>query len=408
MAASQRIFGSFRFGGHLLLLLIFGLMSGLVIGAICSEALQETVSPKTQRDLLHYFLGVAIGCCIGLFQRHRYRRLGLLPVGLTLYSTAWILGLAGLFRSGVSFFIGLGMGLAGITFLRQSVSDFRPAATVPKRMARMLPALLLGVAALPMALGGIRYVHSDLELEIVNAVAACVAWVLYTRPVFELFLEPLIWPLYRIRGYGLGVARFPRHGPVLVVANHAAWLDPLFLAKVLPRPITPMMISVFFDKPVLRWLMVHVVRAIRVEQSAYRREAPELEEAVRRLDRGEMVVIFPEGRMRRDEEHPLRQFGQGVWHILSQRPETPVVTCWIEGNWGCYFSYFNGPPTKSKKWDWRRRIDVAVSEPRLVDPTMLADQRATRTELMQWVLDTRRLLGLAPTAHAATEEEAAV
>ena len=53
---------------------------------------------------------------------------------------------------------------------------------------------------------------------------------------------------------------------------------------------------------------------------------------------------------------PLSQFGQGVWHILHERPDTPVVVCWIEGGWGCYFSYYNGPPTVNKRFDWWRRI----------------------------------------------------
>ena len=34
---------------------------------------------------------------------------------------------------------------------------------------------------------------------------------------------------------------------LLVVANHAAWFDPLWLAKVLPRFVTPMMTSAFFS-----------------------------------------------------------------------------------------------------------------------------------------------------------------
>jgi 1-acyl-sn-glycerol-3-phosphate acyltransferase len=79
--------------------------------------------------------------------------------------------------------------------------------------------------------------------------------------------------------------------------------------------------------------MVRVVHAIRVEASGFRREAPELREAVAALDRGEAVILFPEGGMRRREEQPLRHFGQGVWHILKDRPQTPVVVCWIAWMW---------------------------------------------------------------------------
>jgi 1-acyl-sn-glycerol-3-phosphate acyltransferase len=155
-----------------------------------------------------------------------------------------------------------------------------------------------------------------------------------------------------------------------------------------------MMTSVFFDLPGMRWLMMHVFHAIRVQASTYRREAPEIREAVAALDRGECVLIFPEGAMRRRAEHPLRQFGQGVWHILQERPSTPVLVCWIEGGWGSYTSYYNGPPAVNKRLDWWRHIDIAMSEPQMVDSSVLADLRATRAYLMQTCLDARHYLGL--------------
>ena len=32
---------------------------------------------------------------------------------------------------------------------------------------------------------------------------------------------------YRIRGFGPGIDTMPLQGPVLVVANHSAWMDPV-------------------------------------------------------------------------------------------------------------------------------------------------------------------------------------
>ncbi len=157
-------------------------------------------------------------------------------------------------------------------------------------------------------------------------------------------MEIALWPVYRIRSYGPGVFSCPRRGAVLVIANHASYLDPLWLAKILPRRVTPMMTSAFYDLPVLHWLMTAIVKAIRVEVSTFRREAPELKEGIAALDRGECLVIFPEGMLRRRDDQPVRHFGQGVWHILKERPTTPVIACWIEGGWRSYFSYYNGPP----------------------------------------------------------------
>jgi 1-acyl-sn-glycerol-3-phosphate acyltransferase len=152
--------------------------------------------------------------------------------------------------------------------------------------------------------------------------------------------------------------------------------------------------------------MIRVVHAIRVEASEFRREAPELKQAIEALDRGECLVIFPEGRMRRRDDQLLHRFGQGVWHILHERPAIPVVTCWIEGGWGSCFSYFGGPPLTKKKWDFWRRIDVAVNEAAVLDPAILADHRATRAYLMETCLNARRYLGLEiPASPAETPEE---
>src|SRR5439155_1520244 len=102
----------------------------------------------------------------------------------------------------------------------------------------------------------------------------------------------------------------------------------------LPRTMIPMMTSVFFDHWLLRWTMIYLADAIRVEASGFRRDVPEIQTAIAALDEGKCLVIFPEGRMRRSEDKPLKMFGQGVWHILHERPDTPVVVCWIEGGWG--------------------------------------------------------------------------
>jgi 1-acyl-sn-glycerol-3-phosphate acyltransferase len=224
----------------------------------------------------------------------------------------------------------------------------------------------------------------------IAAVGAALAWVVWRRATAEQLVETLLWPMYRVRAVGPGFARFPRRGPALVYANHAAWLDPFWLATVLPRPVTPLMTSLFFDKPGVRWLMTHVIPAIRLSASHYRRAAPELNEAVAALDRGECLLIFPEGWLRRRDDVLLRRFSRGIVLILRQRPATPVVPCWVEGGWGSYTSFAGGPPTAHKRPDWRRRVEVVVAEPRTLDPDALADLRTARGRLMADCLELRR------------------
>jgi 1-acyl-sn-glycerol-3-phosphate acyltransferase len=227
---------------------------------------------------------------------------------------------------------------------------------------------------------------------------ALFAWMRLLRPALELAAVPLGWLLYRIRPVGPGLAQLPARGPCLVIANHACWSDPLFLGKLLPRPITPMMTSKFYDLPVLSWLMRRVIRAIRVQEKAINKQdvPDEVKQAIAALDRGECLVVFPEGSLRRTEEVPLKRFGRGVWHILAARPETPVFACWIEGGWGSYFSYRHGKPTTNKRPDLRRPIAVAFAEPVTLDADTLANHLRTRLFLMNRVADARKLLGLPP------------
>ena len=52
-------------------------------------------------------------------------------------------------------------------------------------------------------------------------------------------LEAVFLVMYRFRAAGPGLDHFPRKGPVLIVANHSAWLDPCWVAKVVPRSVPP-------------------------------------------------------------------------------------------------------------------------------------------------------------------------
>lgn len=245
------------------------------------------------------------------------------------------------------------------------------------------------------------------------------SWAKMFRPLFELTCEPLLWVMYHVRWSGPGFASssgeptgspvpppgFPLTGPCLVIANHACWLDPIFLAKALPRPVTPMMTSKFYDLPVMRWLMVSF-GIIRVPDKTWKKDAPELQEAIAALDRGECVVIFPEGYLRRTEDRPLRRFGQGAWAILQARPDTPIFATWIEGGWGSYTSYCNGAPTKNKKKDFRRPIGIGMSTATTIPPELLESHLKTRTYLMNLVSEARKHLQLEPLPSFSLPEKA--
>jgi 1-acyl-sn-glycerol-3-phosphate acyltransferase len=389
---------------HGSLLGLAGLMALVFTGTGAILAHKGVLAPDADRHLLQECMillavGAAAGSLAASLQGHPYRTLGLVPLGICGLFAALIWVLTGSDPRSPILLLGFTAGLANVplraVYQATVPADARGNALAVSNMTNYL---------LQFALGAVLYVlvRADVltkdgqvivvvTLTAISAAAAC--WVL-RRPAFEQVSELLLWPMYRFRTYGPGAGKVPANGPVLVIANHTAWFDPLWIAKVLPRHIVPLMTSDFYDLPGLRWLMKHIIGAIRVQTSTFRREAPELQKAIKLLDKGECVVLFPEGRLRRTEEPTVRQFGRGAWLILSQRPQTPVVVCWIEGGWGCFVSYYNGKPTKNKRLDFWRHIDIAISEPEVLAPELLADIRKTRTYLMRACLNARGYLGL--------------
>lgn len=367
--------------------------TGLVMALVLSRAI--VAEPDQVVEVGVWILaGIGGGALLAMLQPHPTRILGLVPYGAT--GLALGLALATWFSpmpSWLCVFLGVMGGMAYLPFL---------VACEARRESKWC---LLAYVALPLFaalfLGSVSRLDAWPRgrwwfLMAVISCGAAIAWWVWLRDAYELTLEILSLPMYRVRGHGPGLKQIPPEGPLLIIANHAAWFDPIWVAKVLPRRVTGMLTSIFFDLPVLHFFATKVVPTIRVEDSRYRREAPELQQAVAALDRGESVLLFPEGQMRKREDKPLHPFGRGVWHILRERPATPVVVCWVEGGWGSFASYRGGPPAKHKRLDWWRRIDVAVSKPEVLNPVILQDHRATRNHLMRQVLDARKHLGLEP------------
>jgi 1-acyl-sn-glycerol-3-phosphate acyltransferase len=383
-------------------------------GALIAEAL------GTRKDVLTAVAlvgaGAAAGCARAAAQGHPRRSLGQVPWGAVGLVGALLAALA-LVGPGADVplvpcvLLGLTSGLVNVP-LRAAYLEAVPEDARGNAVGVLNAALYLAIAALAGALAGLAELGwlatplSQLALvSVLAALAAAAAWWLWPQQALEAVFELLLWPMYNIRARGPGAGLVPRRGPVLLVANHTSYFDPFWLGKVVPRRLIPMMTSVFYDRPILRWLMPRL-RVIRVQVGKFRREAPELREAVDALKRGECVLIFPEAILRRSEEQALRPFGQGAWHILREVPHAAMVACWVEGGWGSWASYRNGRPFKNKRPDVRRRIDIALAEPQCLPAEVLADQRVTRAYLMRACLECRAHLGL-PVPQPGDGEEAA-
>jgi 1-acyl-sn-glycerol-3-phosphate acyltransferase len=117
----------------------------------------------------------------------------------------------------------------------------------------------------------------------------------------------------------------PLDGPGILVCNHASALDPPLLQSVVPRPIRFMVDQKFYDAPALNRVL-RMLRAVPVPRA--RAAAAATREALRMLEQGELLGVFPEGRIEYDRA--LLPFQPGA-ALLAIRAGAPVYPAYLDG-----------------------------------------------------------------------------
>ena len=119
-----------------------------------------------------------------------------------------------------------------------------------------------------------------------------------------------------------GVENIPQTGGVLLVANHASYLDPPLLGSAASRPVHFMAKAELFKFPVLSWALPRV-KAFPVRRGAADRTA--IRTAIELLRQGEVVGIFPEGTRTPTGELLPPQRGAGLIALRAGVPVVPVA-----------------------------------------------------------------------------------
>ena len=195
----------------------------------------------------------------------------------------------------------------------------------------MVVASLYGLFALR---SGIDIPTLFLITAFMNAAIALFIFTLVPEFIMRLLVWLLIHTVYRVDKIGLD--NIPDKGPAVLVCNHASFVDALVLAGCIRRPIRFVMYYRIFQLPVLSFIF-RTAHAIPI---ASPRESPELmnrafEQIGQALDDGELVCIFPEGKITDNGE--IGEFKSGVMRILERNP-VPVVPLALRGLWGSFFS----------------------------------------------------------------------
>lgn len=133
-------------------------------------------------------------------------------------------------------------------------------------------------------------------------------------------LEPFFLTFWRLRR--LGREHIPESGPFILAANHRSFLDPFVIAVMVRRPIFFMAKRELFAHPLVAWLL-SALGAYPIARRTSDREAMATTRAV--LERGDGVLIFPEGT--RTRPGPLGRPHRGVGRLAleSGAPVVPVA-----------------------------------------------------------------------------------
>ncbi len=166
-----------------------------------------------------------------------------------------------------------------------------------------------------------------------------------------------------------GVGNIPSEGPLIIAPNHVTYADPALVVLAFQRPVYFMAWSRLFEIPLFGRL-IRYLRAFPVEVEGA--DPVATREAVRLLEAGHALMIFPEAGLTRDGR--LQPFRPGMFHLASAH-KVPILPVTIIG------AYEAWPAGRLLPRPGR----VTVVYHRLVAPPPSPDAREVARELTRQV-----------------------
>jgi len=315
-----------------------------------------------------FIIGVGLGCALAAKLSSFVVEIGIAPIamlllGLTGLDLAQIEASQTLSLMGINAFLDspeglrisldiLLIGIFGGAFALPMYTELQQASSLENR-ARIISinnvinaVFMVTSAILAIGILGVLQFQLSTYLVVISILNLIYAVFVFTRtPVQSLrFLAEVFSRLfYRIESEE--VAQLPEEGPALLVCNHVSYADPVVIFGASKRPIRFIMAKEIRNKAPFN-LVFQASRTLAICSPLEDRKTYEetIREAANSLRNGELVMIFPEGRLSPDGE--IRTFRRGVEKLLENAP-VPVYPMAIRGIWGSFFSHGNGPALRS-------------------------------------------------------------
>jgi 1-acyl-sn-glycerol-3-phosphate acyltransferase len=168
-----------------------------------------------------------------------------------------------------------------------------------------------------------------------------------------------------------GMRHVPRTGPVLLIANHQSFLDPVVAGVAVRRRAYYLARKTLFRHRVFG-AFIGSLNAVPVDQEGIGIEG--LRKVLALLQIGRAVLVFPEGQ--RSANGSIEELRPGI-HLLLRRTSAPVVALGIAGTFDAWPRWRHYPHL-APLFVPAGRATIAVSIGRRLDGRALADQPRER------------------------------
>lgn len=149
---------------------------------------------------------------------------------------------------------------------------------------------------------------------------------------FVLIVRPVVLVLLGLNV--LGRENLPADGPAVIIANHNSHLDTLVLMCLFPlrqlHKVRPVAAADYFLKTGFRsWFSLRCCGILPLDRTGATEREELFTGCVDALDDGEILILFPEGS--RGDPESLSGVKKGVFFLLKERPETPLIPAVTHG-----------------------------------------------------------------------------
>ena len=238
----------------------------------------------------------------------------------------------------------------------------------PKHLSRIIAAnnilnalLMVGSAVAGIVLVGVLELTVPqffLALALANVLVASYIYTVVPEFLIRLLVWMLTHTMYRVKHHGM--EHIPDEGPCMLVCNHVSYVDALLLAGAIRRPVRFVMFKPIYDMPLLNYIF-RTGKTIPIDSKTrnpviYERAFVRIREE---LEAGEVVCIFPEGKLTDDGE--VAEFRAGIEKIVADYP-VPVIPMALSGLWGSFFSHKGGKALTRLPSRFWSRIKLAVGD----------------------------------------------